>query len=581
MIYSFLYLVSFVMFVAACICYPKTEKLNIVVDGVIGYVMTLCYGALVAFIVQICKLPINIMTVSIAYGLGACFILAIIIKKKKMQKHFCQKQDIVALSIIFLVIARIGIHIFSRRIELNFGAPVDPSVHFLWAMDIVRKGTVSGMFFTQFHNAMFIEMLSPFFTELTIYKPFILADCFHTLMQCYVFYGIVCYMLRNSKHKFLPLLITALYWLGYPLYSYTTGGYIYWTMGGMLVQFVIFILQIYKDNASKRKLCIIPLILGIYGSTICYVQFAPAVFLTVAAVIIYCVYKEKGIVINKKFITVSTGIGVLFLICAAVGYYFIFASRGLTVFEAFSLGSHNSRSLEFIVALPIIYYLIYKAVTEKKMSVYSIAVCCVTVIQLGFTTLAMINLVSSYYLFKYYYIFWSLLWLILVDRRDLFTGKVRKYVVNYLLIAIILLMFMYTPKKEWSTDEALSLDNSMYRYNTVVMKEKDFRENFMDEVVMELFEYAYNLKQETGENVYIVGTNEIKGCATWYQGIVHQPVYWISPLKREFLDEFLSRKNPQYIMVFKHDTGYFDNQAFFDSLEWLFENEKAFIAKVY
>lgn len=578
---TILYMISFCCFVLACIYYPKSEKSNIITDTMICYVMALCYGAFGALILQICKVKIHIVSISIVYLVGAITITLIILKKKKIQKHFIQYHDVIACIIIFIVIAGIGVHIFSRRLEINFGNTVDPSVHYTWAMEIVRNGTVSGMFFAQFHNAMFIEMMMPFFTEITTYKAFILADCFHTLMQCYVFYGIICYVLKKSKYKFLPLIVTALYWFGYPLYSYTMGGYIYWTMGGMLVQFVVFILQVYRENVSMRKLCIIPLVLGAFGCTLCYVQFAPAVFIAIAAVIVFCIYKEKGIVIDKKFISIGLIIGVFFLICALLGYYFVFASRGIGIFYAFSLGTQESRSLEFIIAVPIIYYLIYRAVIEKKMNAYSIAICSFGVVQVGFTLLAMINMVSSYYLFKPYYVFWSLIWLVLLERREYISGKVRRYVINYTLVTVLLLMFAYTPKGEWNTNDAFSLDNSMYRYNAVILKEKDFRDSFMDEVMIELIECAYNINQEQDVQVTIIGSNEIKGRVAWYQGIVNQPAYWISPLKKEFLDEYLAQNNPQYIMVFKDDTGYEDNKQFFDSLEWIFENEKGFIAKFY
>lgn len=577
---SILYLCSFFALWLTCLLYPKTEKINFISGTMMGYVTVLCYGAFGAFALKLCHVPINLQSMSYIYLFAAIIVSAGIFRKHRIQRLTFEIFDFVMLVVALCVFGRLAVHIFSRHININYLNMVDPGRHFQMAMEVVREEKISGMYFAPLHNAMFISVLSPFVPETWCYKLFILSDCFHNLMELYFFYGFMLYVGKGCRHKWMPALVTALYWCGYPLYSFARGGYVYWAMGAMLVQYVIFVLHLYENNNKLRKLCILLLSLGCFGVTVCYIEFAPAIVISVMAVITYYLFKEKKIVFDKKLMFGIVATVIIVCICASVGYYFVFYSRDVSIFQALSGGKNTSKNWEIIVSIPILYCIVYNQIREKKLNAYSFALVSFLGIQFCFTVLAAVNRVSTYYLFKPFYIFWSLIWIILYNERDRFVGKFKKYTLNYLIAVAVVTMFVYVPQQELETTEACSLDNSIWRHNALVVQ-KNFRDPYLSTAKVELMEYICNEWDEEETVVSLLATNTLKGISAWYEGITNQPAYWLSPLTQEDIESYLKESDTEYVLVFTDSEAYECNAEYLDSFEKVYSNTEGFIAKVH
>jgi hypothetical protein len=579
MIFSFLYLFSFIAFVICLSLYPKTNNINFMSNIMFSYVTALCIGAIGAIVLQICQIPIDLPGMVCVYAIGAIVVLAATIRKHSVQKMEIRAFDFIVMAVGAMLIALFADKIFSRHLNINYLNMVDPANHYYYAMKVVRNKKISSMFFAPLYNGMFINMFQPFVKETWSYKLFILSDCFHTLMECFFFYGLMVYVCGKTKHRWIPVLVTALYWIGYPMYSFGGGAYIYWAMGAMLVEYVIFALKLYDDNESNGGRYIFFMLLGAISVTVCYIQFAPATFLSMFAVVIYKIDKKKKIVINKKLVVKLAIAGFITLICAMIGYYFVFYSNGLEILKQFKEGTNSSKSLELVVSVPIVYYLVYNQIKQKSLNAVSITLMGFWIVHTVFTLLACVNKVSSYYLFKDHFIFWALLWIILVDQRSNFKGKIGKYTIRYLVLVWSALMFLYQPSGNRETDHTYSLDNSIIRHDLLFL-DYDYREPYLSTTKIEMMEYVYYNFDES-DKVPLLGVNALKGVCAWYEGITNKESYWLSPLEQEDIENYLDKSGAQYFAVFKDCDAYVDNAEYLDSFEKVYENEEGFISKVY
>lgn len=576
MINSILYISMFGFFLVTALLYPKTRNINFVSGFMLSYITALCYGAIGALFIKILRAPINLLSMSVIYAIGGAFLLIGIIKRRSLQKFTFRLFDFGAIFIMLMVFGRIAVYIFSRHVNINYANMPDSGNHFYMAMSVVRANDISGMYFTPLFNAMFIELLLPLVPETWSYKLFILSDCYHNLMELFFFYGFMLYISKGNKNKWLPVAVTFLHWCGYQLYGFIDA-YIYWGMGATLVLYGIFILKIYENNLKLRLMCMILLVLGCYGIIVCYIEFAPAIVLAIIIAIVYTRYKENNFCLDKGIKATLIVLSIILCICAGIGYYLVFKSPELDIFEALNIGVNDSRNLEILISIPIIYYIAKRQLKEKRVNVYTMTLFSFLLVQIGFTVLAALNKMSSYYLFKSYFIFWSLIWIILLSEIKIFEGKVRTYTLNYLAIILIFVMFSYVPKT--SDIAPYSIDNSIWRVNADKLQ-IDFRDSSLNATKMDMIDEIYYKWGKEGKSVVLIGTNYIKGECAWYSGITDQPIFWRSPLNQEHIAEYLETINPDYIFIFYDSDAYEENAEYLETFEKVYETEEGFVAKV-
>lgn len=581
---SILYIVSFCVALSGSILAPKTKRINAVSALMLAYITILCVGSLSALILKILGLKISLHNMTTVYFIMGIVTWGYIAIKRKIQTLEIRLCDIVGLLVGTFVVCIIAIHIFTIYLHLNYNNMVDPSSHFYYAMQIVRTENISGMYFTQLHNAMLMQVIIPFLPKSWNYKAFILADCYHTLIEYFFFYGFIIYLMRNRKYnKYLPIFFSLLYWLGYPLYSFANGAYVYWAMGATLTFYVFWLLKIYEDAVDKptRFLSVGLVVLGCFSTTMCYVQFAPIVIFSTAVIILFQAISLKKFTLNYTRII---QVVVFFCIGIAIifgGYYFIFYRTGLNIFAGLAIGNNTSKNLELLFVMPVFYCIMYKRIREKRFDAYILCFLCFSVFHIIMILFSTLELVSSYYLFKDNYIMWGLLFIILLAESSDLSINEKKYIKHYGILGSICLLFMYTPQKQLETTDSFSIDNSIYRHNAALFVENDFRHAVADyctnlmEYVAENYDY-----REDGEKVAFVGTNWYKGIGQWYSAISGQPYFFQSPINPEDIDEYLRVINADYILVYYESDAYLEETQYFDSFEKVYDTSDGFIGKV-
>lgn len=575
------YVIMFVIAVAALTICPKlSEKMNLLVSMMFSYVTVLCIGALGAFLINAVGIPIRLMAMGAIYLIIAVVGIVTCIQKKAVQRLFIRKWDIVALVVCTLVVGLVSLYIFTPYIHINFYNAVDPSVHYAWAMDVVRKERINGMFFAALYNGMIINLFKWTLPAEWTYKAFIIAYIFHILMEFLFFYAVTVILMAKVKKQWSPLVVSLLYWCGYPLFSFAVGGYVYWDMAVMLVEYVLLLLWEYEKRPEGRKGLFACVLAGCFGVSICYIQLAPGVFLTFFGMIIYHAVQDKKIQVNKKNIIIAVcGIAVAG-VCAFVGYRMIFVSSNLKIFEVFKIGSMSTNALELLVICPFVIGVLLEIRNKgEKWNVFHVSTFIYVGMQFVMTVMSSLGLISTYYLFKTYIVLWFLVFAVLMEKGS-YLGKERWGQWRlYILGVICFLTLSYDGKDSM----VVSVNHSIFMKNMEIFTNADFSKGYMsDNGKLYLFQYAMEeLPNESA--VPLVITNERVGAGSWYQGIYERGTYIVQPTwSREELEAALEKNDVQYFIIFYDDLIYRELlRDYLNTYERVYENENGFIAKRY
>lgn len=579
MIEAGFYILGLVLAMAAITVCPQREgRINVLVSIMFSYVSILCLGAAGALVLNVFRIPITLVSMGILYFIIAAVYLGITIKKKQIQKLFLEKRDVLAAVIVFAIVGGLALYIFTPYIHINYNNAVDPSNHYAMAMKVVREQKLSGMFFTPLYNGMVINLLKWLLPSGWTYKAYILADVFNNAMEFLFFYAVAVVLVKDTKKKWIPLVSSVIYWCGYPLFSYVAGGYAYWGMAAMLVEYVFVLLKEYDENTAERKKLMFFAVFGSFSVAVCYIQFAPGIFLALLGVVIYRAILEQKLKFNRKNITAAVCAAGFIAVCAIVGYYFVFASKGLKIFEVFKLGSMDANALELLILCPVIIAVMYILHDKgEKWNALHIGVFSYMLLQIGMTVLSELGMISTYYLFKSNIVMWFLVFAILLVNGGCLPEEKKKWFKIYGVGLACFLVFSFNGDESG----AVSLKHSIYMQNLDVIVNTKFSDNYMsNNGKLYLMEYAME-ELDTDTTIPIIVTNERLGAVSWYKGIYEKGKGAVkASWTEEELENRLEQMNAEYFIVFFDDLLYREQLGdYLDTYERVYENEEGFIAK--
>jgi len=585
------YVLTFVAAVGALTVCPKAvKKMNLLVSLMVSYVTVLCIGALGALILNISGIPVCLPSMGIIYVLIAFGGFLGCVLKKQTQKFFIRSKDLLAVLICVLSVGILSLYIFTPYLHINYANAYDPSNHYYFAMEVARDHRLSGMFFAPLYNGMFISLFQWLLPAEWTYKAFIMADIFHTIMEFLFFYAAIEVVTEKSKNKWKSIILSVLYWCGYPFFCFVVGSYIYWGMAAMLIEYVLLLLKWYEDKTDGKRTVLCLTVIGCFSVSVCYIQLAPGIFLTFFGVVIYHMIVdhvaedrlfEKKFQFSKKSLMVLLGGVAVAGICALIGYRMIFASKNLGIFDQLKEGSMNTNALELLVVSPFVITVMSEVRKRKeKWNVFHIGMFVYMGMQLIMTLMAGIGLISTYYLFKTYIILWFLVFAILAEKGGYIGEKRKKRLGVYVLGVCCFLTLSYNGEES----SPVSIKNSIYLQNLDVFVNTDFADNYMsDNGKLYLFQYAMEELADDSITVPLMITNERVGAGSWYCGLYKRGNYIVRPTWTE--DEFksvLQAIDVQYFIVFYDDLIYRELlQDHLNTYERVYENENGFIAKCY
>ena len=106
MVASILYVTGFFTLFAAIFLLPKSEKkLNGVMWLILALLAEMCWGGLVAGVINIVHIPVNIYSIGLVYLVSAAVLAVKIHQERRIQKYEWSLLDILFSVTIFLVVA--------------------------------------------------------------------------------------------------------------------------------------------------------------------------------------------------------------------------------------------------------------------------------------------------------------------------------------------------------------------------------------------------------------------------------------------------------------------------------------------
>lgn len=457
MLTSIFFLFTFLLCLSSIMLIPKTsEKTSFIRSMVVCYIAELCLGALFALPLSLLSVPINPVSMGCVYLLISLCCFAYSFRKKQTQHFYFDIYDLITAGLLFCFVLVVLWRVFSFNLNLTYYNS-DPGVHFLNAMEVVRTGTLGRMYFAPLYNALFIEMLEPFFSGIYAYKAFILADSLSNYMSGMMFYVLIASGCKSAKIKKLAPIFTLLYFAGWPLYNYVLGGFVYWGIGVTLIAFGIYLIRLYRDYTKERKVILALLALTIYSVAMCYMLFVPytaALFALMLLVLSWDKIKQM----NKKIlIGIVAGALILFVVVFLFAFFNFFHGDVKRMFSALSTdgGIHLSFYRDFIFFLPFAAYICGKVKKVKEFRFNLLLLVFHLFMVAASLVLCFAGIMSAYYYYKLYYLLWLLFWLVTVDAVSHILEESCGWFYGYLVMLVFMFGYTFTPVEDYVIQKGL------------------------------------------------------------------------------------------------------------------------------
>lgn len=568
MITQLLFIIGFILLLFGMLfSYKVSYKVSLFRSIIICYYIELCLGAMLAMIYSVVHIPIHLLSVGIGYFVLGVALWIIIIYKKQTQQLRIYKIDIYTFIIITIFFILLFVKLFTTNIS-NIYTNSDPAAHYKMALEVVRTGKVTRMYFSSLFNGLVIELLQPFMQEISSYKAFILADTFSNYTNLLIFYVLLTTVLRSNILKYLCPFISILYFMGWPFHSYVVGGFVYFQTGIALFACVIYFVYLYRHSDShKNKMVLLGLIvLGVFSETICYMLFTPILCL-ILLVEGVTIIKEEKIIVSKKLILYG-GIGTitLLLILFGVGYFGYFGGNVKSVFEGLQNegGIHQELYKDFaFLFFPVIYMLWHRHWYKDLFCIVLTVVLFVTMAMLGARILGVI---SSYYYYKLYYLIWFYAFLITVEAFECWAQQERNFLYTYVITIIFMVVMLFVEQTSFLGKYHLDSANSSTLFPLYDANLRFIRDS-SETGERAALRYVSKYIDENLSDVkipYIYSTENYND-APWYEAFTLNEIYCVDRESTEQLQNMLQRLQDsgyKYFLIMRTSDCYINSEEY-------------------
>lgn len=532
-IYALTVLILFISFILI----KKTDKkLNILGFTAITIGVLFCYNTFVCYVLTFFVIPVTLLNLSIINLAISVILIFLIIRKKQIQAYEIHKIDILY---ILLLLASVLIVSY-----LNFGFPFnikyetgDPSVHYLTAdmfsenesLLITNKDEVYNNFTTRktvsyVNSGLIMKCFNGVIDSYYNYNIFICFGIFVLFITAWAMYTTISAFSIDNKTRFLAVIVSLIYTMGYPLNSFLFG-FEYLSMGILLICLIFDMVHYFKVKELKMVYIITIFALLNFGVFSAYYMFVP--FLYPALWLYFCIdsyEKDKSIFTKKNILLLVTTLlipfflGIIYFIIPSIygviinstidaktmlNYSSSLVGRGLATYGYIYVNLYSN----MLLLLPMAIYFIVKKWKENKFAIMNM-IFCIAFIELmlvGF----LFGKVSIYYLTKNYFALWFILFYLnykgLVELYKKHP-KVSFGLVGFYSILIVLnLLFVDTTleNRELNENERPTTVVEVFGANKTIIKDKKTDLYLGELEILKYFEdnISYDKKTEVVGNM--------------------------------------------------------------------------------
>jgi len=466
---------------------------------------------------------------------------------------------------------------------------VDPAAHILEAVDVVKNQTVYAMYYHSLTNGLLIATLSPLTSPDYYYQFVVLSGGFFLFLGGLSFYTAVRRYLRTNVTMALGIGVTFLFVGGYPLNS-LLWGFVYLGMSLVLINHIAFLADsLIADELGTRSAAVL-LLLGCLGLIVCYLYFAPVVFISLGVVILLR-YRAKHLFSVKVLLM---GLAV-FLVPVIIGLIFNFGGvfiGGVTVGSALTAEGSSYRDLfsNFVPFMPVALFGAYKLVRAKHWSFHLMMLPAMLVFMAVVLALGLKGHVSSYYFMKLHFVLWLVvMYLLIVGIAKISTRETALLLSTYGVV--------------WASIFALSISGIEPRIQRIndgfdpVIKAASMNDIFtanrweletplvpgIDPNKLSLYHYVYNNYVKDGQPLVPVVSEwrdafwyqvvSSQRSTDWLEATMTQPNWVMSTVKQ-------SPSKVVLVLTDSDSVAYQANKAFYDALPHVYSNPAGFVAQL-
>ena len=520
------YLLSILLlFVTIMLIKKADKKINFTNSFVITIIAFLCYQTILAYFLDLARIPISLLTMGIINIVISIIIWSIIfIKKTQFQKYTIKKQDIIFL----IIMLAINLPILFKEFGLlqNFRYISTDSVMHCQAAITFSKGDFlldsmtnweainpTFMIAGYVNSGMFMKALVGFIGEFNLYKVYMFFDILYYLMIGYMFYAIITHSEKcNTKLKYgLAYVVSIIFMIGYPLNSVITGFH-YFTLGILEFITIIYVIKAWKkQNEIGQNILLFLLNTGIMFT---YNLFAPILYLAEFIYFIYNTKRNKEKIISKKFIlkiicvlVIPGIIGLSFFILPRLVDNIVLENQQQLWIDAYIYINYWSNLIIFI---PFALYYIFKKAKENVLNIEIITFFVICIFVILFYLGVGVGFVSTYYLMKLYFIFDAVLLILFFKSlcKIIDSIKVGKIVATalvavYTILLIANLIFVNVGAYDFRTyNESPKKLFDIYNSNKAIMLSI---QNMFTDDRMDALKYIFDNKLIENQNLLYLG----------------------------------------------------------------------------
>ena len=335
------------------------------------------------------------------------------------------------------------------------------------AMDFVNSKKVNNMYIGQLLDGLFIESLMSIFDGELVYKSFIIQRGINLYISGIMFWAVVQKDEQGITMRLITYAITIIYILGYP-YNDFLYGFVYLQMTITVICYLIGLMQDYMDRQVNIWTYGLLIGAGCLSIGIGYTLFAPPVYISIFALILYKAFQEKWLFsnnilkINKRFILCNLTI---FLLPSIMTLWFILIAQRLGngsfphIGDSLRVEGGIYRNLysDFILySIPAICGTIYGFKT-KKINLLSFLCPIFSLYYFLFLYRMLSNEISTYYFYKLNYFLWLVILILFTIGIEEFLKHDKILFITYIFGVTILASIYFT-----NIENLLQEKNSFY-----------------------------------------------------------------------------------------------------------------------
>lgn len=495
------YLLSIVCLWISFFLIRKSEaKISAAIWFICSAFFVICNQVFFAAIFNQFHIKISIISIGII-NLIVASVCIFFITRLGIQKYYIKPLEIIELLIIAAVIYKFAVIRFGHDLHINF-VLVDASSHYGMSKDVAVNHTLdNNMYFAALTSGLMMEVYKVFSHGdiFHMYRIFIICEIIYTTFTAFLFWVLLREKVKDNIFKAVAaVIITIIYWIGYPAYS-TIFGYSYFVMGINIITLLIFIVNAYLSDEYNKTIMIIFMNLLLHGIFVCYTLFVPTTFFGVfIALSIYMIKRDK-----KKFINLKNVLQMLyiFLIPSILGLIQSFSNvqylSGSGEGISHDGGCYSDFYSNFIPLIPFAIIGIYIIFKEKKKD----SLIPISIVQLLFMFLlfyrAMKGTVSAYYYMKNNSLVWTILWVLTAEAILYMIDKCKGAVIFPVMFLGFIFMGLRGDEYIQSKNDRFINVSSRNTFNIIYFNYEFSRVYpLLDSDTIDLYKYVYENCQD-------------------------------------------------------------------------------------